>query len=696
MAERALRGVWLSIVVALSAYLRVSLSTYTPRFDAEDETGYYRTESAYQYRYARLTAFGLALPDVDKAGQWPEGVKPWRELTPAMELCTGWAYRLLPFKFDFRWFVVLWVAVVSSLSIPALYWLGLTLTGAPWPSLAAAAAYGLSWAAMSNVIATYTFESFTLPLIHWSLAFFCAALASKRRLWAWLSGLTLAVALSSWHFTRFYLLSLTLSLAWASWRRREDAADRARLRAALGPVLACALLTGLLVPSLRESAFALSPAMILGAGLWLALAFPTRAKPIALAALLAAGVRALSASDSGSYGHVYALFLAKLRFGLAKPADPSLLTQEERALWMGPFNSPGLGFAVFCLVPLGLALAPRVMALARREKGEQDPLLSALLDALLALYALGAALVLRVMQMLAFFLCLSALRLPRERLAKAGLAAFLAALAALEALKAYAPASRLNPFMHLSAALTAEDRHPMTSFNSELEVIHWLRRHGGPGTPVLANVPFSSTFLVYAGSPILIHPKFEARGIRQKTADFLDALFSSEEALAAYCAKHGAKLFVFTVYEGLDLTSDGPLYLSGRRGLAADSAAALFQFHPEKLKRFSLVYQNEGFRVFALAPSAYPPAAGPAPAIYDEKQFSAHTNAEGKLFLDVDDALRRIDESKLKLLLARVLYGVGRREEALAAYEQSFAAWPPEPALRDERDRLRRQLERRR
>lgn len=689
------RWLWLGIIVAASVHLRGSLSAYTPRFDPEDETGYYRTESAYQYRYARMAAAGLKLPDVDKEAQWPEGVKPKRELTPTMELATGGLYRLLGLKLDFRWYVVLWVAVVSSLSIPALYFLAVTLTDSPWASLSAAAVYGLSWGAMSNVVASYTFESFTLPLIHWSLAFFAAALAKRSRGFAWASGLSLALALSSWHFTRFYLLSFVLALGWAAWRCRADESALARLRGALLPVLLCALATGLFVPVMREGALALSPAMFLGFGLWAALRFPKQAKYLLGAAFLVAAVRALSAADAGSYGHVYALFLAKARFGFVKPANPALLTQEERALWMGPFNSPNLGFAVFCLVPLAFVLLPRAAApLLKEDKPAQDPLLAALSDALFALYALGATLVLRVMQMFVFFLCLASLRLPKRLLASFGLAAFLCALAFLEATKSFAPSSRLNPFMRLSAAVTSEDLHPTTSFESELGVIRWMRRYS-KGAPVLANVAFSSTFLTYAGNPILLHPKFEAPGIRAKTADFLDALFSSEEDFAKYCEKYGAKLFVFSVYEGLDQTSDGPLYLSGRDKLSKDAAAVLFQFHPDKLRRFKLAYQNEGFRVYALG-GGYGKPQGEASPVWDLSQFSPSEAADGTLTLQVESALRRQQDAKLKVFLARIYQNLGRREEAIANYELAFKEWPADEASAKDYDGLRRQIQARR
>ena len=83
-------------LTALSFHLRARLSTFTPRFDPADETCYFRTESAYQYRYARMAARGEEIPELDRAAQWPGGVRTRRELTLWMEYATAWAYRLLP------------------------------------------------------------------------------------------------------------------------------------------------------------------------------------------------------------------------------------------------------------------------------------------------------------------------------------------------------------------------------------------------------------------------------------------------------------------------------------------------------------------------------------------------------------------------------------------------------------------------
>ena len=182
MTSRLTSTLLLAVLVLAGLNLKVRLSTTLSFFDSEDETSYFRAESALQYRYARLAAAGRPLPEVDRPAQWPEGLRPRRELTWLMERLTGACYRwLAPAASDFRWFVLLWVALVSSLSIVALYLCAERLTRAPSLALAAAAAYGLSWAAQCNVIASYRLETLGLPLIFASLACGGALLDERTR-----------------------------------------------------------------------------------------------------------------------------------------------------------------------------------------------------------------------------------------------------------------------------------------------------------------------------------------------------------------------------------------------------------------------------------------------------------------------------------------------------------------------------------
>ena len=297
-------------------------------------------------------------------------------------------------------------------------------------------------------------------------------------------------------------------------------------------MIACAAAAGLLCAPLRETAFILSPVMLMGYGLLLALSFPRRALPIALGTAAALGLSSHLSPELSAYGHVYGLFWEKLRHGLRLPADPALLSANARLLWMGPFQSPGAGFLIFAFLPLAAIIVPRLLGILFGE-GERQPDRGAVpmpvvVDALLVFYFAGTALILRLTPFLAFLLCAAAVRLPRRWLRAAWLPAAFFLLAALEGAKTMAPSSPFNPILRLSAPWAGSESHPGVSYGDVVSLIRWLRAHGGKDRPVLANFGLSASLLTYASTPVLLQPKFEAPGIRAKTMDFLRALYSGE------------------------------------------------------------------------------------------------------------------------------------------------------------------------
>lgn len=624
MSGRLTTTLVLAVLVLLGLNLKLRMSTDNPRYDSEDETGYFRAESAYQYRYARLTAEGRPLPEVDKSAQWPEGVNTRRDLTSTMERLTGWTYRLFaPDGLEFRWFVLLWVALISSLSIVAFYACAESLTRSPPLALAGAAAYGLSWAAQGDVIASYRLETLGMPLLFGALA--CGALAlderSRRpRAWAAACAALVLAAFSCWHFTRFVLATYLAAAAFAFWRLRDRKLGLFAAGVAAGTALAF-----LLLPSARAT----------------------------------------------SYGHVYGLVWAKLAHGLRHPADPAALSPIQRLEWTGPSDSPDLGFAVFAFIPLGLLALTRLTGKAARST------VGSLYDGLALIYLGGTILSSRLAPWLAFFLVLSSLRRPKLWA--------LVAVAVLEAAKCAAPISPLNPFLALSAPFASNELRPAVSLTSERELLGWLRRYGGPDRPTLAPMGLSAEILAYSGTPVLLQPKWEAAAIREKTAEFAQALFEDEDAFTAYMKKYQAKLFVYGADAILDETPEGLRYASGRMPVDENSAAYLFQFAPKKLKNFSLVFQNEDYRVYALGKY---PADFPSLAVFDRSQYGPD--------LDCKSVLRRMESSRGKLVLARVLAQMGRGEEALSTYDEAFALWPPDPALKKEYDALKNELAARR
>jgi hypothetical protein len=645
---------WLAVAALffISVDLRLRRATQTPRWDRADGTGYYRAESAFQFRHMSLAAKG-ALPAVDKDAQWPEGVDTRREVTTLMERVTALAWRLQreP-RPDLRWFVVIWVAFVSSLSLLAFYACAWRLTRDPPLAVAATAAYGLSWAAQANVAGTYGFEGFALPVMHLGLAAALAALDKESKdpvPWAFASGAALGLSISSWHFARLYLLRFLGALAWTLLRTGRDAAlaKRARLVALAGVGGAAAAMIA--VPAARP-----------GGG--------------------------------SSLAHAWAMLGEKLQHFLMKPADPARLSADARLLWTGPFDSPEPAFLVFCLVPFGLMLLPRLLS---RGHATEPPRAAAwsLVDALAALYAGAMLMVSRLLPMAAFFAGLFALRLAPDR-RRLALALFWL-VAAFEAFKLMAPASPLNPAMWLAAPLARLEHGVPASFKHEKDLLAWLRRHAGPGRPALAGIGVSGSILAYANTPTVIHPKFEAAPIRRKVLEYLSALTADEDALAAFCERTQAAFVVHATADLLDETDDGARYQSGRRGLNAAMPLYRFQFAPETLTRFTLVYENADFRVFAVGKSTQA-WKGPPLAVYDARLFMERREPDGTITLDVASSLARMHRSRRQLVLAAMLARAGRSEEAVMRYDEAASQWPADPEYRGDFEALKKALLQRR
>lgn len=678
----------------LSFHLNLRQCLTLPAYSPSDDTAYFQSESAFQYRYARLLAAGESVPAPDTRAQYPEGVKTGREISLWMERATAAASRVL---YDeppapYHTFVIFWVCAFSALSGLSVYLLGLKLGGSPPAALAAAVLFGVCWITSSLTARAYGFQAFALPLLFYAVAAFSAALDEKNaRSAAWLAtgAAAFAIALVSWHFARFFLVSFWLALAYAAWRGRADKPALARIRSCAVWLLAACAAAGLAAPVLRETFFIASPAFLLGCAVLAALSLRGRRLAAVLCVLVLCAFWQAGREAAG-YGHVYALLWDKLRFFLSKPEDPLKLSQNARLLWVGPFNSPQAGFLVFSFLPLALAAAPRAWR-ALKGPAVTDPA-GALCDALLLLYGFGVILVERLAPVLAFFVCLSSLR-RGGRPGRIWLTAGLAALALFEGLKTAAPQSPLNLVMPLAASFSRADARPKPSLDNQRAVLNWLDRQG-EARPVAADFGLSASVLAYTRSPVLLHPKFESRSIRAKTAEYLGALYSDEAALLAFCRKYGAQLLLYAAADITDGTKDGARYMAGLLDLNENMAAVRFHFFPEKLKNFRLVYENGDYRVFeALKDGAPEPRNKSAGSpVYDLSLFAPTRGTDGRLTIDSAGVQKRRTESARKLFMAQHYLRNGNPERALRTYEEAFAAWPPDERLIQDYQKLRAAL----
>ncbi len=677
---RAFTALLVAALFLAGALIRIHHFERLTAFDPADDTAFFWTESAFQYRYAKMAGEGRSIPAFDPLVQYPDGLRVWEQETPVMEYLDGALYRIFGAGTPFHVFLVFAICFTSSLGVIAAYGAAASLWEDRRAGLLAAALYAVAMASFSRILGTYGREHLSLPFFFFGLWGLAAAMGPRTggglrrspRAPALASGAAMGALLASWHLGRFLFLILAVCLA-AVWVyllfTDEEESDRLAWSAGwmLLPVLAAILLS----PLLRSQQHYLSPGAVLPASLFLASLAgrslpPARRLGLWLLVLLpllgAAAVVTTGAEEA--YSHVRALLQAKAAHGGIKPADPAVLPFEARLMWIEDFHSPSPRIALYAFgtIPLLAGLGAVIGVRHRAAPGRRGGLLLWLL--LTVAYAALFLLMQRMIGFLVFFLVV----LAAGTLASRRAVLLLAVLACLgfEAHK-FVLHGQPTAFTTLVNGLFPPRDPAVPNWRqNDLSLFAWIRRHTGPDEAILATYGASPAILAYAGRPIVIQSKIENRAARERIRAFLDALYGPEEAFHQYCRDYGVRYFLFEAPSALDAGRDGDRFTAGHLRLRRDAAAYLFQFHPERLKNFTLLFQNSFYRVYAVAS----PGGGPGPRLPYQPTYDValYGPQEGAFFDDRGTAavMARLDRAVQLYVMAQAYLRAGRAREAAA------------------------------
>ncbi len=681
------------VLFAVASLAKIIAFTESPRYDPNSDRLLFWTESALHYRYAKRIALGEGVPGIDLMAQAPEGLDVRRQFTVAMEYAAGYSYRALHgigiVRAPFHVYLVHFVCWFSSLSIVAVCMAALVLWKSRWAALGAATAYALIPMSWDRTIGNYGREDFALVLLFMFVGFFLRAVDrdATDREWpgrrdlidAMLAGLFLAIALASWHLSRFFLLIfvpaipiLTLTLS-----------GRARLRnAVIALTLWCAA-ASLIVPVLREKEFLTAAPMLVIYISTIVLVLSNRSgwsgkKTAGWIVAGSAGLILIIKLTGGypEYSHVYELIACKLRFLGQKPEDPTLLPFQARSLWVPPFNTPSISYLVArggVFLAWGCVALIAGVAAIFRGRLQRSPLV------IFYLFAVFAVLFLFVQRVSSFYVFFLAVFLPfvivRSKKKKLLVALFIVSLGWQLLNNQMGAASPMN---RLAAALSAADRQsPPANHGNNRRLIEWIRRETPKSAVFLTAYSTGAMVLVDGERAIILHSKFESSTIRERYREFLEALYGSEGDLAALCDSLGATYFVDQINFTLDDSIDSERYEAGLPGIPVRSVAFAMHFFPDDLKRFTVVYQDSYYRVFAFHPERKPPALDHPPA-HEEVWETVHPSRRGEYLADADRR-RAIDALEERYALIREMNsaaGRGDRDGALEICRRLVAYAP--------------------
>ena len=565
-------------------------------------------ESALQYRRVKIVHDTGKLPPMDVLIQYPEGVENRTTYNVGSESLYAAAARAFPASVPFanrlRWVEAAWFC----LGIPLLACWLLVWRRSWW---AAGVGAGLYAVALSSVMRStgqeLSRENFALPIL---IAHFLAdALALRGRrpatrlAWEVASAGLLALALASWDLIQFPIM---LRMAWVAWRivRGQTTLADPALRPWLWQVGALMAL-GLLHPYLRSHGWLMSPAMLMAyasigvvvlrqkargrAAAWVSTRQRMLLTWLAFFAL-ASGVAYLT-SYGAAYGHFGGLLWAKIRFLNVKPADPSLLSFDQRIMWVPALHSatPALFHMLFPAILYLTIPAFLLTWLAFRKRADQK------IGELL--FCFGASFIsfwffARFHVYLSLFACAL---VGVWAGAAAGYRAWARGLAV-----AVIGAGVLGETMH---TLQRPERWGRINvYYKELhELATWLQRHAAPD-PVLGNFGVSAYIAAYGKCAILLHPKFEDQVIRSRVRQYGEQLFTgTEESFRDWADALGARYYVYALGE---FSRESPelqmRYFVNAMNPPATVPARLFEAARTDLTYFQYQWGNHKYAVYRI------------------------------------------------------------------------------------------------
>lgn len=575
----------LLVIIGMAYHLRVS--TWRMQEKEFGKPLMFTLESALLFRYANL-ALQDAIPEHDSVVEYPAGVNPAHYFSLGGEIFFAKIYKICSSLWkgipDFeRFYRYALPAYFLILSVPALFFIGYTCTSSSAMGLLLACWYAVALpAVIRSTGQEFMRENFALPILCVHIAFFIYALKERKRSLFWLSGLLVGLAWWMWDMTHMYLYVLAIFMVFWQIRWRW-------CLAVIVPVIVITLVN----PYLRfHHAYTSVPVLVISAITLINRYFDGK-KAVLLRAFSFVMLCAVSYySGYGSdYNHFSELIFAKLRFFNTKPLDPLLLSFNVRVLW-----APALHSATFSdiLKNFGcvLSIFVIIILLIFRKKTSYQ-LFEKYILWFFAVFLLFYVFFVRVHVFTIIFGILLAIifwRNTSTRVAKACVFVFFVLVVSGE----YTRTLAQRPYMGRDA-----------EYISLRELTQWINDNTDRTDPILASYNLAGPIVLYGKRSVILQPKFEKSGTREKYHKFLETLFlNSEEPFYNFSQTHGARYFVYEKGFSWNKSVYAPAYcMAISSDSISETLAARFEGSHPGLHKFYPVYENFSFTVFRIVSS---------------------------------------------------------------------------------------------
>lgn len=577
----------LTIIFLFMVGFKIGTNIHNQKFNSKNDTVLFWTESALQYRTAKLIAMHGYAPSIDTTAQFPEGLDIKNRLTTLMEVVTGYTYRLfIPKNVPFHLFLIIFVALYSSLSLFPLSGIINVISEKKEAGLLGATFYALTPAVYTTVTAPgYEYQDFALPLIFFHVYLFVRAMRTSKHSsysYAFLSATFLFAAFASWHLTQFYyILFVVFTIICFLFVKNFDMKPFYIITGVM-------IVAGMVLPTQSSAGFLVSLSMLLSYALVIASVIPKRHRM--LRKLLFGGLFLIATFvtlyiafiNVPEYRFVYGLMWDKIKHFGIRPSDPTVFPWETLVMWVSPFTGPSLNTIARSIGSLlivgmfGVIMSGR--KLVRKEISITDGLFLFFLVVFFPLYLF----LIRLDAFLVWFLSFQAGRLLSIK-KKFSWPIIIVCLV-------------INGFL----LFTSPKKSVGPSQNYLLGIIKYIRYNTPKDVPILTNFAYGPTIIAYTERPILVHPKFEAEHITNKIKVFEHRIFQNETTFYAFCKSYKARYFIYQTDMLLACGPESMRYRTHNMIVSKNCAVFKFHFHPQALTFFELVYSNPHYRIYRI------------------------------------------------------------------------------------------------
>lgn len=634
-----------AVFFALVAIFFAALATRSATRDRLDSP-YFKGESAMVYTHALAKSEGAPLDTISAKANHPEGYTPARYRADGFETVWGAAFRVARFvsEVDGRDFTRRAVVFLAALCVFTMY----TVARRLWDCQAAGLLAAFLVAFLLPFVLATNGRSFThqviAPLfVSAHAAFFLNAMAARSlraplasSIGAALAAFVLAV---SWEPAP-YLLAVW-SVTWVLWKRKEG---RRRARTLLvagqaGALLIACFASPFLIATRAIGSFAttlvvasatfamIAPRAAEDRRRWLAAAIIFGLATVLW--LVMTPVRAGATEQFPALAYV----LVRATHLLGRPEAAAAISDWMRDLWSldhAPLP-PYLAIAFF--LPIGILTAAWVSNAEVRARRRVFALAAAVwFVAAVAVLLDRSALPFATLALIA--IVAGAVRSPskgawrRATLAGVGVWVVLFAVvfrggvvdASYQVAKAAGVASR-DPDSFLWVSLENTDR----------ELVRFIATRTSVREAVFAPDDLSALLLAFTGRTITALPAGTSKMPAERHVALTRALYESEDRLYETCRAARIDYVAYSIDVLLDTGRYSPRYLAGVTSITPASAAYRMHFEPESLSRFTLLYENDHYRLFAVTGSPQPIFATDHPPFY-QRDLLARANGDVEAF----------------------------------------------------------------